>query len=49
MAYYTEDLETSIRLALRFDLKWHPDEARSLAKILAEKVNPRLDVFTERD
>lgn len=39
----TRELEADIRLALRFDLGWGPDEARSLAAILAGPVTTRMD------
>lgn len=39
----TEDLERVIRLSLRFDLGWSPDEARSLAAVLAQPVTARLE------
>lgn len=37
-----DGLEKAIRLSLRFDMQWSPDEARSLASVLVEPVYRRL-------
>lgn len=40
-----EATETAIRLSLRFDLGWSPDEARTLGAVLAEPVATRITGF----
>lgn len=42
----SRDLEAAIRFALRFDLEWHPDDARLHAEELANHVAARFKIRT---
>lgn len=42
----SRDLEAAIRFALRFDLEWHPDDARVHAEELANHVTARFKIRT---